>query len=135
MNKIIFPLRPRMQGPKVGDLQTALQMLLERSIILSRDEGARRELSAALHREHAEQTYGNATRKAVSIFQEERQLGGRGEVDEPTAAALNVSLEEQGGFHDSATYRVEGRVTSRVSASVGGLRVLVVDKAVGDDRQ
>jgi len=30
-------------------------------------------------------------------------------------------------------YRVDGRVTSRLSASVGGLRVVIVDKAVGGD--
>lgn len=32
-------------------------------------------------------------------------------------------------------YRVEGRITSRVSASVGGLRVVIVDKGVGGDMQ
>jgi hypothetical protein len=33
------------------------------------------------------------------------------------------------------TYRVEGKVASRVSASVGGLRVVIVDKGVGGDVQ
>ena len=34
---------------------------------------------------------------------------------------------------DGATFEVEGQVVSRVSAAVGGLRVLIVDKTVGDD--
>ncbi len=33
------------------------------------------------------------------------------------------------------TYRVDGKVASRVSASVGGLRVVIVDKGVGGDVQ
>ncbi len=34
---------------------------------------------------------------------------------------------------ESATFQVEGRVASRVSAAVGGLRVAIVDKTVGED--
>jgi hypothetical protein len=47
MNKIIFPLEPRMKEPEVGDLQDALQLLLDRGVIL-RDDGAIGELSAVL---------------------------------------------------------------------------------------
>jgi hypothetical protein len=36
---------------------------------------------------------------------------------------------------DIKLHRVEGRVTSRVSAGIGGLRVLIVDKGVGGDLQ
>lgn len=36
---------------------------------------------------------------------------------------------------DIKPYRVEGKVASRVSASVGGLRVVIVDKGVGGDVQ
>src|SRR5439155_23798518 len=36
---------------------------------------------------------------------------------------------------DIISYRVEGKVASRVSASVGGLRVVIVDKGVGGDVQ
>ena len=48
MNKIIFPLKPQMQGSEVADLQAALQMLLDRSLILATDEGVRQELSSAV---------------------------------------------------------------------------------------
>src|SRR2546428_3969739 len=36
---------------------------------------------------------------------------------------------------DITPYRVEGKVASRVSASVGGLHVVIVDKGVGGDAQ
>lgn len=94
MNKITFPLKARMQGAAVADLQDALQLLLERRVLLRDDEGARREQSALLQRERAAQTYGPATAKLVSIFQEERRLGGGGAVDEPTARALNALIDE-----------------------------------------
>ena len=47
MNKIIFPLRSQMESTEVGDLQTALQLPLDRGVILARDEDARWELLAA----------------------------------------------------------------------------------------
>lgn len=96
MNKITFPLKLRMKGPEVGNLQAALQLLIDRGVILRDDEGARRELAAALKRERVEQTYGSATRKLVSIFQQERGLQATGTVDEPTANAINSFLREWG---------------------------------------
>ncbi len=94
MNKITFPLKLRMRGPKVADLQDALQLLLDRGAILATDDAARRELFETLKRERTAQRYGSATRKLVSIFQEERRLQPSGEVDEPTANALNALLRE-----------------------------------------
>jgi hypothetical protein len=94
MNKITFALKSGMKGPRVGDLQAALQLLLDRGVILASDEASRQKLSAALQREHAKQTYGSATRKLVSIFQEERYLEVSGSMDEPTAKRLNRLLDE-----------------------------------------
>ncbi|MCL6542209.1 MAG: hypothetical protein K6T87_16760 [Roseiflexus sp.] len=51
MNKITFPLKRQMQGPKVADLQDALKLLLDRGLILGQDEGVRRNLLAALQPE------------------------------------------------------------------------------------
>lgn len=96
MNKITFPLKQRMQSAAVADLQDALQLLLDRGVILANDEAARRELSAALKPERAKQTYGEATRKLVSLIQEALQVQASGAVDGPTAAALNVLLRELG---------------------------------------
>lgn len=235
MNQITFPLKQRMQGAAVGDLQSALQLCLDRGVILRDDEAARRELTAVLQRERAEQTYGSVTRKLVSLFQEARRLESSGAVDEPIADALNALLNEwglldrtdapkayvvsgqvrredglpvhgvrvrashesdRGGIRlgedatdaagrytiryellpgvdginlrvsltdedgrllqssdvirgakpleivdlvapsvDRATFQVEGKVASRISAGVGGLRVRIVDKTVGDDVQ
>ena len=49
MNKITFPLKLRMQGLAGADLQDALQLCLDRDLILSNDEGAHWELSATLY--------------------------------------------------------------------------------------
>ena len=53
MNEITFPLELQMEGPKVGNLQAALQLLLERGVILGDDEAARRKLVKALGEELA----------------------------------------------------------------------------------
>src|SRR2546429_1825822 len=96
MNKITFPLQLCMQGPAVADLQDVVQLCLDRSALLANDEVARRELSATLKRERVEQKYGDATGQLVSIFQTERNLPPSGEIDEPTANALNSLLKEWG---------------------------------------
>ena len=62
MNKITFPLKQRMQGAAVADLQDALQLLLDRGFILANGDGARRELSAALERERTKQLLTAASR-------------------------------------------------------------------------
>lgn len=96
MNKITFPLEAGRQGPEVADLQDALFLLLERRAVLPDDEAARRELSENLQRERATQTYRDVTARLVILFQRERQLGRSGNVDEPTANALNAFLRELG---------------------------------------
>ena len=87
MTNIIFPLKPQMRGPEVADLQDALRQLLERSAILGDDEGARRELAAALKREREGETFGDATRKLVGIFQKARRIEVSGAIDAATADA------------------------------------------------
>ena len=56
MNKIVFPLKPDMQGPKVADLQDAMLLLLERGVILGDDVGAREKLTVSLKDERVEQS-------------------------------------------------------------------------------
>lgn len=96
MNKIIFPLKQGMQGAAVADLQNALQRFLDRGVLLSSDEAAPRELSDALERERIDQKYGSGTSKLVSLFQQARALQSTGEVEEPTAKALNELLQRFG---------------------------------------
>src|ERR1041385_7324774 len=96
MNKIVFPLKPDMQGSGVADLQHALLLLLERGAILRDDEDARKALTTAWKDEYIEQVYKDVTSKLVSIFQENQQFEASGKVDEPTANALNALLKEWG---------------------------------------
>src|SRR5688572_1981457 len=118
MTKVTFPLKLRMTGPEVGNLQDALQLLLDRGFILANEEGSRRELSGALQRERSSQTYRSATRKLVAIFQQERQLvvsGDEGSVDELTADTINTILRQLGVLDDEPstgepTYKVTGTV-------------------------
>lgn len=126
MNKIIFPLKRRMQGPTVADLQDALKLLLDRGALLASDEAARQELSKALQRERAEQTFGGATTKLVGRFQEERRQQPTGEVDEATAKALNALLTELGAFDREPApkfYIVSGAVRREDGLPLQRLRV------------
>ena len=75
MNKITFPLKQVMQGAVVTDLQDALQLCLDRRVLLAADDAARREMSEALARERIGQTYRDATAKLVSLFQDARGHG------------------------------------------------------------
>jgi hypothetical protein len=112
MNRISFPLKRAMRGAAVADLQDVLQLCLERSVLLPADDAARREMSEALKRERTEQTYGSATAKLVSLFQDGRGLPASGEVDEPTAKALNELLQQWGMLDPSPSERrIEGQVT------------------------
>ncbi len=59
MNKITFPLKLHMQGPAVADLQDTLQLCMDRGVILVNDEGARKELLAALKHKRVEGSISN----------------------------------------------------------------------------
>jgi hypothetical protein len=100
MNPIIFPLEQGMADDDVRNLQTVLQILMDRRAILAREEGMRDELSQVLRRERAESVYGDVTMRLVGTFQEEYRdiygLDTSGMVDEATAAALNDLLKGWG---------------------------------------
>ena len=130
MNHVTFPLKPQMDGPEVANLQEALNQLLERGALLRDNEAARRELTDALKGELEAQTFGDATRKLVGIFQRERRIAGdRGVVDAETAAELNALLREW-GLLDQAIGRtdqvVSGEVRREDGAPLQGLRVRAV---------
>src|SRR5437899_697673 len=121
MNRIIFPLKPCLQGAPVADLQDALQLCLDRHAVVVTDDGSGRELSAALKRERLEEIYGDATGKLVSMVQRGRRLNPSGEVDEATANAFNALLKEW-GLLDQPTepttpqYQVDGKFSSSANA-------------------
>lgn len=134
MNKVIFPLIQDDGMPEVGNLQDALLLLLNRGFILANDEGTWRKLAVALKRERIERTYGDATSRLVSIFQEERRLDVNGSVDEPTANAINGILRELGLLSrpkDERRFVVRGRVVNHELRGLAGLSVAAVDKNVG----
>ncbi|ETP66943.1 hypothetical protein G159_19950 [Planococcus glaciei CHR43] len=108
MNKITFPIEPGQQGPQVADLQDALQLFLDRRVILSSDERTRRVLAEELQNEHVDQVYKDVTIKLVSIFQEERRLAFQelGVVDETTAKEMNFLLREFGVLEDNGWKQV-----------------------------
>ena len=132
MNKIIFPLDLGMKGPEVGDLQDALQLLLDKAIILRGDDTARQELSAALQQERTEKTYGRVTSKLVSVFQEERWPEASGEVDEATANAINevVNSLEPVEPDKVPTFFVRGHVREEDGTPFTGGRVLAYDRGL-----
>ncbi|WP_337287743.1 neuraminidase-like domain-containing protein [Candidatus Methylomirabilis sp.] len=132
MNKITFPIRPGMQGPAVADLQAALQLCLDRGAILVNNESMRQALSEELQHERHAQTYNDVTIKSVSIFQGERGLRRNGEVDEPTANALNTLLKELGAFDQEPAPRsriVNGAVRREDGLPLQGLRVRAAHEA------
>lgn len=133
MNKIIFPLKPHMQGPTVADLQEVLRLLLDRGVILRDDDGARREMSAALESEHAEQVYGPATRKLVGIFQESHHLEVSGEVDERTAGTLNDAIAHDEDTAPEFQYLVRGQVLYRGGLPIPGLVVRAFHRELRKD--
>ncbi|HVQ38818.1 MAG TPA: hypothetical protein VMS31_14870, partial [Pyrinomonadaceae bacterium] len=102
MNKIIFPLQPGMQGAAVADLQDALQLFMDRGIILANDPIQRVALSVKLRIERTAQVYHDTTQKLLSIFQQTRHIQPNGEVDEPTAKELNRVLKELGVLDEPA---------------------------------
>jgi ABC toxin-like protein/neuraminidase-like protein/putative peptidoglycan binding protein/virulence plasmid A protein len=132
MKAVIFPLKLRMKGPEVADLQAALQLALDRGVLPRDDNPPRQVLSAALQREAVESRYGPATRRVVSFFQALRQLGTTGEVDQATAAALNALLREWGLLdHPAAprSYMVSGEIRREDGLPSQGVRVRAVHES------
>lgn len=132
MNKITFPLKVEMKGTAVADLQDALQQLLDRAAILSDQETERKKYSTLLKDERSAQLYGNTTVKLVGIFQEERHISPGGNVDEPTANALNALLKEWGLLDQPTTLRsfvISGQARREDGLPLQGMRVRAVHEA------
>jgi hypothetical protein len=140
MTKVTFPLKPRMAGPEVGNLQDALQLLLDRAILQASDEATRRELQ----RERTGQTYGRATSKLVAIFQQESHLvlagtENEGSVDEQTADAINSILRQLGALHDGPSteepeYKVSGTVRFADGSPAIGFPVSAFDRDLRNEQ-
>jgi len=123
MNKIIFPLKPHMQGMAVADLQDGLQLLLDRGLLLRDNEAVRRELAQALKPERERQAFADVTAKLVGLFQREHGLPATGEVDERTAAALNDAIPREEDTPPEFQYLVRGQVLYRGGLPIPNLMV------------
>ncbi len=118
-----------MKDPRVGDLQAALPLLRNQGGILAIDQGAQRELFAALSREHTKRAWNEATRKLVRIFQEEQRLAAGGTVDEQTATALNRLLDQLDGTGgEQPQFVVKGTVRLFNGFPAAGLVVSAFDR-------
>ena len=134
MNAVVFPLNQQSQGADVVNLQEALNQAIERGALLANDPVARRELTALVKRERTRQAYGDGTARLVSTFQAERRMRATGEVDQPTADALNALLRQWGlldatpdspAAAASSTRVVFGAVRREDGGAIRALRVRV----------
>lgn len=92
MYKIVFPLKPHMQGPTVADAQDGLLFLLDKDLLLRENEGSRRDLASTLKQERERQAFAGATGELVGTIQKEHGLQAAGDVDECTSPALNTDI-------------------------------------------
>lgn len=137
---IIPPLDRSDHGADVVNLQEALLLLLEQQIIKLSDQYFPL-LYQGQKNEQISQIYNDYTEKLIGIFQEQFStkfhLSVNGEVDLPTADALNHLLTELGalpsGQNEEETFTVDGKVQSVSRAGVNRLRVVIVDKNIGGD--
>jgi hypothetical protein len=136
MQNIIFPLQTS-DLPALANLQDALQLFLDRSVIFIDSSPLRQQLTDGLKEERAAKVYKSATQRLVTIFQQSHQmpppeppLEPTGTIDARTAAAMNGILRNLGVLD---TFQVSGKVSSPTSTAVGALFVQIVDKTVGED--
>jgi hypothetical protein len=113
MKTITAPIKKGDIGNAVANLQDCLLFLLEKAPAIVPD-AERPALIGGLRIERAVQTYAVFTSKTVLLFQQTTQkqfkLKATGDVDEPTAAALNSMLKTLGAFDEPADYHVKGLV-------------------------
>ncbi|MCS6317965.1 MAG: hypothetical protein H8K05_09380, partial [Nitrospira sp.] len=133
MRQIIFPLKQQMQGPTVLDLQDGLLFLLDRGLLLRENEGARRELAAALKQERERQTFAGVTSKLVGTFQKEHGLQTTGEVDDRTAVTLNSVIPQEDDSAPEFQYVVRGQVLYRGGLPIPNLTVRVFHRELRKD--
>jgi peptidoglycan hydrolase-like protein with peptidoglycan-binding domain len=111
-------------------------VLLDKGLIQTIPQ-AQMQLIALLRTEQQGPSYGDGTVEAVSLFQQKHRLQATGAVDAATAEAMNAFLKALGASRpdrDEVVFAVQGRVVSRDRAGVGDLRIVIVDRNVGQNQ-
>jgi len=115
MNPISHPLEYSNIGKKVSDLH---QILLKLKYEIRPGD---------LQRKY----YGATTRDAVKKFQAGHNLSVSGDIDEPTANALNALIEKQQSQQPSEKYEVRGRIIASDRMPVPNVMVHAFDICIG----
>ena len=127
LTRITFDLLPGIPNPGIANLQDALQLMVDRSII-DLPEAQRQAYLEHLHTERLESTYGDITARLVAIFQSRNGIPENGEVHADTAKAMNDVLEQLGVFGDQPAppprnFVVAGRILDQDGRAYAGLQV------------
>lgn len=133
MQPIQAPVSPNSPHTTIAQLQEALALFLSRAAI-DLGERERDRFTLGLREERA--SYGDFTRKLVSIFQEQRGLEPSGEVDERTAAAMNAVLRELGALDPQNDFTpvvaaIEGQTRKLDAITAGTDRLISIDHKLG----
>ena len=128
--RVTYPLKLRMRGRRVVDLQEALIILFEAGLFLARDRDMGSALMGAILSEKERQYYGRYTKRAVSIFQLEQGLGPTGEVDRATAEAINTLLGKVGQKLETETKRKMNRIVYPLKVRMRGRKVADLQDAL-----
>jgi len=127
MKAIAPTINRNSQGEEVTNLQDGLLLLLRRQLIRVSDQ-QRRFFEEGLIREQQAQRYDDITQKLVSIFQEQNRLQITGEVDEPTAQALNILLRGIGAFNEPERFVVKGTLSLADNIPVPNITIRAFDR-------
>lgn len=128
MKAIAPPINRNSQGSEVTNLQDGLLLLVNRQLLRAINPNELQGYLQELRKEQIAQAYGDVTTKLIALFQEQSQLKVTGEVDVPTAEALNRILKEIGAFNQPVQYSVRGRVFGSDQFPINGIRVRAFDQ-------
>jgi Neuraminidase-like domain/Salmonella virulence plasmid 28.1kDa A protein/Putative peptidoglycan binding domain len=135
MRPILSPLQSGDRGGPVGNLQDSLLHLIDKRLLVpSTDDAA---LVTALRTERQASDYGSTTTRVVTLFQERHGLRATGVIDPATADTINRLLRDLDALtpdRASLVFAVHGRVISQSRAGVNGLRITIVNKGIGGER-
>jgi hypothetical protein len=126
MSPIQAPIKLHDRGDTVVNLQDALLMLLQKSVLRVTAE-ERREYRECLRREREDRVFARTTEKLVAMFQQQHGIHYSGEVDEATAQALAVALD----VRSDHAHHVEGRILFDDATMAGNVTLRLYHRGFG----